>query len=85
MLGDQREAITTKANKYGYLDRFGYDIRDPYVSDILQNDPVLSYFKYERKTNYKPGMYDSLGLFENRSNFTQFYWSFVVQGTLLAE
>ena len=83
ILGDQREAITSKATELGYPSAFTYDPRDPYQSDILLDDPVLSHFKFARKSNYKPGLFDSLRLFSNHHNFAQFYWQFIVTGSFI--
>ena len=46
MLGDKREALTNKAIEHNYLQAFQYDQQDPYQSDILKDDHVLSNFKY---------------------------------------
>ena len=35
------------------------------LSLITQNDKVYSYFKYDRKTNYKESITNSLGVFEH--------------------
>lgn len=50
---------------------------------IMKGDHVLSYFKFERRTNYKSGIYDSLGLFENRFNFLAFYRVFMFEATFV--
>ena len=70
MLGDQREALSNKALEHNYLSAFTYDQQDPYLSDILKDDHVLSNFKYQRKNNFKPGLYDCLRLFSNNHNFS---------------
>lgn len=46
-------------------------------------DQIMSYFKFERKSNYKSGIYDSLGLFENRFNFLAFYRVFIYEGSFV--
>ena len=69
ILGDQRNALIEKAQKHNYLKAFSYDQRDPYPSDILKDDPVLANFKYDRKSNYKPGQFNCFRLFSNHRNF----------------
>lgn len=41
-----------------------------YLSLITQNDKVYSYYKYDRKTNYKQSIANSLGVFEHTQVFT---------------
>ena len=36
---------------------------------ITQDDKVYSYFKYDRKTNYKEGVLNSLGVLEHTQVF----------------
>lgn len=50
----------------------------------MKDDHIMSYFKFERKSNYKAGIYETLGLFENRFNFVMFYRVFVYEGTFVS-
>ena len=34
---------------------------------LLHNDPHYSKFKFERQSNFKPGVMNTLGLFENQT------------------
>lgn len=34
------------------------------LREITKNDKILSYFKYDRKSNYKSNLTNSLGVFE---------------------
>ena len=65
------------------MGRFAYDRDDPSKSEIMKGDSVLAYLKFERKTNYKAGIYDCLALFENRFNFVHFYRVFIHQGAFI--
>ena len=71
VLGGKNYRLTEnfKAQKHNYLKAFSYDQRDPYPSDILKDDPVLANFKYDRKSNYKPGQFNCFRLFSNHRNF----------------
>lgn len=43
----------------------------------------MSFFKFERKSNYKQGIYDCLGLFEITFNFIAFYRVFIYEGAFV--
>lgn len=80
-LCSSREAILNQASAHKYLDDFAYDKNEPFAHTILKGDVYLSSFKYERKTNFKPGLLSTLSAFENIDNFTEFYRVFVVNNT----
>ena len=80
ILGEQSESIISQVKSNNYESRFCYEKDDPSKYEIIKQDPFLPYFKFERKTNYKQGIYDCLGLFENRFNFVQFFRVFMFQG-----
>ena len=80
ILGEQSDKVVQQSNKYKYQEQFTYDRDDGSKYEIVKNDNFLAYFKFERKTNYKQGIYDTLGLFENRFNFVHFYRVFMYQG-----
>ena len=83
ILGEQSDRITSQSKTFNYQARFCYEQDDPSKYDIIKNDDFLAYFKFERKTNYKQGIYDTMGLFENRFNFVQFYRVFMCQGSFI--
>ena len=67
------------------MDTFEYDEQDPIMYFTTKNDCVLSYYKYERKTNYKKGSVDTLGsIFENHINFCNWYRIFIQDITFLS-
>jgi hypothetical protein len=51
----------------------------------MKDDHIMSFFKFERKSNYKSGMYETLGLFESRFNFVMFYRVFIYESTFVHE
>ena len=58
------EDLVKESVSQGYS--FEWDAYDQYPSQIMKDDPLLCYFKYNRKTNYKRGMnVRSLGVFED--------------------
>ena len=80
-IGDKYTEVVEKSKKHGYLDALTkYDERDPTTSFIEKEDHISAYFKQERKSNYKPGMVDALGIFDDFRNFHQFYKTFILNG-----
>jgi hypothetical protein len=43
---------------------------DGYLKLITKGDKIYSFFKYDRKTNYKDNLGNSLGIFENTRFFS---------------
>jgi len=78
---DDKSTLVEFCKSNGYISRFKYTQEDPLKYHIMKGDNIISYYKFERKSNYKSGIYDSLGLFENRFNFLAFYRVFVYEGT----
>jgi len=63
-----------EAELHNYLSDFEYDRFDPALSYIMEDDKLLSYFKWARKSNYKPGMgVTSLGVYENEKSLSSFF------------
>jgi hypothetical protein len=48
-----------------------FDERDPITSFINLDDHLAAFFKQERKTNYKSGIVDPLGVFDFPPNLHQ--------------
>ena len=52
---------------------------------ILQNDNLIACFKYDRKSNYKRGMANVMGAFEDVKAFWEYYRVFWVLGSYVSE
>ena len=50
----------------------------------MRDDALLSYFKYSRKSNYKPGQ-QALGMFEDTSTFIDYFKVFIVNNTFISK
>lgn len=46
-----------------------FDVSDPYCELINSGDNLTPYFKGSRKSNFKSGFVNTLGLFENDCYF----------------
>ena len=83
VLGDQSDKLIEQSKFYGYINRFDYSPEDPMKEQIMKDDHIMSYFKFERKSNYKAGTYETLGLYENKFNFIMFYRTFIFESTFV--
>ena len=59
---------------HNYKNSFQFCIEDPYKHVTLNEDSYLSYWRSERKNNYKKGTVETLGpVFELRENYIWWY------------
>ena len=83
-LGFSYEKVRSCSKKWQYLESLtNYDERDPFTSFTNKDDWIGSYFKQERKSNYKPGLEPAMGVFDQHFNFAFTFNLFFITGAFV--